>query len=65
MTALTKKLARATEARVGPSRPITVQLIPPFTLRFRERGRRTGYELTVQEALTIAAMVQLKNGKKR
>lgn len=55
MTALTKPVRRSTEARVGPSRPITVELVPPFTLRFRERGRRIGYELTIQEAFVAAA----------
>jgi hypothetical protein len=59
MTSLTRKVVRKTEARVGPSRPITVELIPPFTLRFRERGRRTAYELSIPEAFATATKVQL------
>lgn len=55
MTRLSKVVKRATEARVGGSRPITVELVPPFLLRFRERGRRVCYELTIQEAYVAAA----------
>lgn len=57
MTALTKTIRRSTAARVAGSRPITVELVPPYTLRFRERGRRTGYELTIQEAFVAAAKI--------
>jgi hypothetical protein len=62
MTSLTKKIVRATDARVGPSRPISVELVPPFTLRFREQGRRIAYKLTIREDFTAAAKVQLKKG---
>lgn len=65
MTALTKPVRRSTEARVGPSRPITVELIPPFTLRFREKGRRVGYELTIHEAFTMAAKLYAERERKR
>lgn len=56
MTALTRPVRRSTEATVGASRPITIELVPPFTIRFREKGRRTVYSLTVQQAFKMAAL---------
>lgn len=64
MTKLTKKIRRSTEARVAGSRPIVLEIVPPYTIRLREAGRRKGFELTIQGAYEYAARLEADRRRK-
>jgi hypothetical protein len=55
VTHLTKSVRRSTDVRVGGSRPISVELRTPGVLVLRERGRRTGYEVSIAACYVLAA----------
>src|SRR5512137_1094605 len=55
MTHLTKPVKRSTDVRVGGSRPISVELREPGVLVLRERGRRTGYEVSLASCYVLGA----------
>jgi len=57
MTHLTKTVRRSTDVRVAGSRPISVELREPGIIVLRERGRRTGYEISLAAVYVRAAQL--------